>query len=73
MFAHCQTFAQLNTAYENAVEEVRAKHKRAVGEAFSAAMETGQIPPSDPRFAEWDTLKSAMQARWDELNAAGAE
>lgn len=65
MFSHCQTFAELSAAYEQAVAAVKTE------QTFEQAMNdlaTGRTPADDDRIPQWDAIKEAMHVRWSELS-----
>lgn len=64
MFDHCQTFKELNDAYEQACEAVKSTIDFGL---VIAAMAAGEEPPSDGRFEQFDAITAAMHARWSEL------
>lgn len=65
MFAHCQTFKELNDAYELAVAAVTSNQ---TFEQALADLAAGRTPAPDDRIPQWDAIKTAMQARWSELS-----
>jgi hypothetical protein len=64
MFKHCQTFKELNDAYEQAVAAVTTKQ---TFEQAMADLAAGSPVADDDRIPQWDAIKKAMHARWAEL------
>lgn len=65
MFNHCQTFAELNAAYEQAVANVKSEQ---TFEQAMADLAAGRTPAKDDRIPQWDAIKEAMHVRWSELS-----
>ena len=64
MFAHCQTFEELNDAYEQAVAAVTSNQ---TFEQALADLAAGRTPAPDDRVPQWNAIKAAKHARWAEL------
>ena len=65
MFNHCETFAELNDAYEASVANVKSNQSI---EQTMADLAAGRSVASDDRIPQWDAIKAAMHARWSELS-----